>query len=598
MRNTVQKIVQKAGNDRGRLMDILLEIQAELGYVSGEVTDQLAEELGISRVDVEQTLSFYHFFRQEPRGEYTVYLNNSLVANMMGRVEVAAAFEKEAGCKFGSVTEDGRIGLFETADIGMNDQEPAALINGKVFTNLTPLVVRELVSGMRNGKKVEDMIRNYGDGKNGSDLVRAMVHNNIKQKGSVLFSAYSPGEGLTKALQMSPEKVISEVKDSYLRGRGGAGFPTGLKWEFCRRANKEVSYVFCNADEGEPGTFKERVLLTEYPHLIFEGMAISGYAIGAKHGVLYLRNEYDYLKAYLESVLEEMHEKKLLGDRILDTEEFGFDIRIQMGAGAYVCGEESALLESSEGKRGEPRNRPPFPVEKGYMDHPTIINNAETLCNVVKILKNGSEWYTMLGSQESAGTKLISVSGDCKYPGVYEVEWGIRVKDILDLAGASNIQAVQVGGPSAECIGPADFNRTISFEDLPTGGSFIIIGNKRDLIGDVVTNFLDFFIEESCGSCTVCRTMPTILKNKIAKILTGHGVQQDLEDLQDWGSKMKMANRCGLGQTAANPVLSTLKNFREKYEGLIRKDVDFDSGFDLASAVVDSCEHVGRTPNL
>ncbi len=597
MRNAVQNILKKFGNDRGRLMDILKGVQSELGFVNEEAKKLIAEGLDMSYVDVEQTLSFYHFFTDSSRGKYTVYLNNSAVAEMMGRSDVAAAFEREAGCKFGSVTEDGLIGLYDTSCIGMNDQEPAAIINGKVFTNLTSYDVKDLVAAMRSGKVVSDLITKYGDGKNSDGLIKAMVANNIRKSGDVLLTSHKAGEGMVKALDMEPAEVVDIVKASYLRGRGGAGFPTGLKWDFCRKSNGEVNFVLCNCDEGEPGTFKERILLTEYPELVFEGMIIAGYAIEAQEGILYLREEYEYMLAYLEAVLKGMRENNLLGENILG-KGFNYDIRIQLGAGAYVCGEESALIESCEGKRGEPRNRPPFPVQKGYMQQPSVVNNAETLASVVKILKNGADWYTMRGSRESTGTKLLSVSGDCKYPGVYEIEWGIRVRDILDMAGADDVQAVQVGGPSGECIGPKEFKRTICFEDLPTGGSIIIIGNKRNLIKDVVLNFIDFFIEESCGSCAPCRTLPPIMKNRLEKILNGHGVMQDVKDLEQWGAKMKMANRCGLGQTAANPILSTIRNFREKYEELIRKDVDFDSGFDLAAAVADSCEYVGRKPNL
>ena len=266
-----------------------------------------------------------------------------------------------------------------------------------------------------------------------------------------------------------------------VRGRGGAGFPTGLKWEFCRKSKGTYRYVFCNADEGEPGTFKDRVILTEYPNQLFEGMVIAGYAVGSTQGILYLRFEYRYLKKFLEKVLEEMRAKKLLGKSIGGKDGFDFDIRIQFGAGAYVCGEESALIESAEGKRGEPRDRPPFPAEKGYLDSPTVINNVETLCSVVKIVLNGSDWYRALGTAQSAGTKVISISGDCQFPGIYEVEWGFNIHDLLEMVGAEDVQAVQVGGPSGYCIGPDDFDRTLAYEDLSTGGSIIIFNNSRNL---------------------------------------------------------------------------------------------------------------------
>lgn len=599
METNVKNIIGKYNNDKTRLMDILTDIQAENGFIPTEAVDEVAGLLNISKVDVEQTLSFYHFFTDKPRGEYQVYLNNSAVANMMGRAEIANAFEEEVGNKFDACSQEGKIGLYSTACIGMNDQEPSAIINGKVFTKLSVEKVKTIVSDMKNGKAIDEMFNEYGDGQNSSELVKSMVLNNIRKRGEVLFSEYNPADGLKKAITMTPEEVIDEVKTSTVRGRGGAGFPTGLKWDFCRKSEGDARYVICNADEGEPGTFKERVLLTEYPQLIFEGMTIAGYAIDAKEGILYLRSEYVYLKEYLEHILQKLRDENLLGSNIAGKDGFDYDIRIQFGAGAYVCGEESALIESAEGKRGEPRNRPPFPVQKGYLQQPTVVNNVETLCSVVKIIQNGADWFTMLGSKESAGTKLLSISGDCKFPGVYEIEWGTRVREVLELAGAdTDVQAVQVGGPSGALVSVKDFKRNISFEDLPTGGSLIIIGKQRDILKDIVVNFTDFFIDESCGSCVPCRALTVIMKKKLDKIISGKGVPSDLEDLENWGAKMKIANRCGLGQTAANPILTSLNNFREKYEELLIKDKDFETGFDLEAAVAESCEVVGRTPNL
>jgi [NiFe] hydrogenase diaphorase moiety large subunit len=385
------------------------------------------------------------------------------------------------------------------------------------------------------------------------------------------------------------------VKESNLRGRGGAGFPTGMKWDFCSREAGD-HYVLCNADEGEPGTFKDRVLLTERAHMIFEGMAIGGYAIGAKEGILYLRGEYTYMKAYMESVLIEMRAKNLLGKNILG-KGFDFDIRVQFGAGAYVCGEESALIESSEGKRGEPRNRPPFPVQKGYKAKPTIVNNVETFCSAVKILEKGGAWYNAMGTQESAGTKLLSISGDCKMPGVYEIEWGMSIKEMLEMVGAEDVQAVQVAGPSGICLNPAQFDRKIALEDLPTGGSMIVIGKKRDLLKDVVVNFMHFFADESCGSCVTCRSFNTILKNSIEKVVSGHAIKKDLDDMLAWGEILRKTTRCGLGQTSSNPIATTIKNFRELYDARV-KNVDFLSEFDLQASVLESCAVVGRSSEI
>jgi len=577
----------------------LIAIQDIFQCIPDEAVNIISDQLGMSKVDVEQTITFYHFLSQEPVGKYAIYLNDSAVANINGRAEVVQAFEKELGIPFNSVTNDGLIGLWDTADIGMNDQEPAALINGVVFANLTPEKVKLLIAGMQAGNDVPDLMVEIGAELGSNELLSTMVKNNIRQKGALLFSGdYKVGQALRQAITRTPEEIVDDVKQSNLRGRGGAGFPAGIKWDFCRQSNSNEVYLVCNADEGEPGTFKERVILTRLPKLLFESMAIAGYAIGAQQGILYLRYEYRYMQAHLESVLQELHNKNLLGKDIAGKAGFNFDIRIQLGAGAYVCGEESALIESMEGKRGEPRNRPPFPVQKGYLDKPTVVNNVETLCSVVQVILEGAEWFKSFGTNESAGTKLLSISGDCKNPGIYEVEWGITVEKLLRRTGARNVQAVQVGGPSGTCIDPSQFNRTIAFEDLPTGGSIIIIGEERDLLRDFVLNFTNFFIEESCSSCGPCRALTVILRNKLLKILNGHGSMQDIDELYTWARFDRAANRCGLGQTAANPIMTTIENFRGLYESLVKTEETFVSTFNMEAAVAESCEAVGRVPNI
>ncbi|MFA5781390.1 MAG: NAD(P)H-dependent oxidoreductase subunit E [Bacteroidales bacterium] len=593
--NSVKEIVGKYAKDPKRLMDILIDVQNEFRHIPADAVSTISKELKMSKVDVEQTVSFYHFFTCKPVGKYAVYLNDSVVSCMMGREEIAKAFEKETGCKFGEVTNDGLIGLHNTACIGMNDQEPAAIINGVVFTKLTSQKVKDLIAGFKAGKAVTDLVKEYGDGVNGKFL-KTEVKNNIRKKGPVLFSEYTSGNALNKLVAMTPEQVISEVKNSNIRGRGGAGFPTGMKWEFCSK-NQGEKYVICNADEGEPGTFKDRVILTELPHIIFEGMTIGGYAIGAKQGILYLRAEYSYMKPYMKKVLADMRSNNLLGKNIAGKQGFDFDIRIQFGAGAYVCGEESALIESAEGKRGEPRNRPPFPVESGYLNQPTIVNNVETLCSTVRIIEKGADWYKGFGTEKSTGTKVLSISGDCKFPGVYEIEWGMSIKEMLEMCGAENVQAVQVAGPSGICISPKMFDRKIANEDLPTGGSMIVIGQHRNLLKEVVANFMEFFTDESCGSCVPCRALTPVLKNKLEKILDGKGVKQDIDDMLKLGKMMKDLNRCGLGQTAANPVITTIENFREKYEALVKEPKqDGIYEFDMKAAVKESCDFAGRKP--
>jgi [NiFe] hydrogenase diaphorase moiety large subunit len=405
----------------------------------------------------------------------------------------------------------------------------------------------------------------------------------VRKKGRIIFSEFSPGSAIRMALSMTPDTVIDEIKKSNLRGRGGAGFPTGLKWELCRKSTGNRHIVICNAEEGEPGTFKDHILLTELPRMIFEGMVLGAFAINADHGILYLRAEYDYLMPFLENALENMRKENLLGRNIAGKAGFDFDIRIIVGAGAYICGEESALIESAEGHRGEPRNRPPFPVESGYLGYPTVVNNVETFCCAVRIIEKGADWFRASGTPKSSGTKLLSVSGDCGKPGVYEAEFGITVRELLEMTEAENTQAVQVGGPSGTCISGSQFQRKICYEDLATGGSIIVIDKSRNLL-EIVRNFMKFFVDESCGYCVPCRAGNVLLKNMLEKILRGNGTEKELKEMEELGKIVKSMSRCGLGQTSPNPVLSTLQNFPELYLTLVNKDKDFISEFDMAKA--------------
>ena len=597
MKMNYDDIISRHPTEPSRLLDIIRDVQGRAGHVPEEAIAQIAERLKLSEAEVRGVVTFYHFTSLNPRGTYTVYLNTAITSWMQGRATVARAFEEEAGIQFGEVTGDGLIGLFPTSCVGMNDQEPSAIINGVVFTRLTPLKARQLVRAMKTGKRIQDLVTEFGDGANQSNLVQSMVSNHIRRKGPVIFGPYEPGAAVQKAVARKPEEVIDEIKKANLLGRGGAGFPTGLKWEFCRKEKLDRRFVVCNADEGEPGTFKDRVILTELPQLLFEGIVVAGYAVGAKEGVLFLRSEYAYLRDHLEAVLERMRQERILGPDIAGSKGFSFDIIISTGAGSYVCGEETALLESAEGRRGEPRNRPPFPVQFGYLGFPTTVNNVETLCTAAKIIVYGATWFRSMGTSKSSGTKLLSISGDCERPGVYELEFGLSIQELLDIVGARDAFAVQVGGPSGACISRQDFRRKIAFEDLPTGGSVMVFGPWRNLF-EIVGNFMDFFIDESCGWCTPCRVGNSLLKGRLEKIMSGRGTAQDLKDLEAWGKLIRAMSRCGLGQTSPNPILTTLQNFRDLYEGAIDPQKEFVPDFDLADATLAAARLTGRRPVL
>ena len=387
----------------------------------------------------------------------------------------------------------------------------------------------------------------------------------IDRNGPVIFSPIEPWTGLNQALKLDRSELLDVIRDSNLRGRGGAGFPTGVKWNLAAVANDEEKYIVCNADEGEPGTFKDRVLLSELSRLFLEGMIISAFAIGAKKGFLYLRGEYKAFLPGLNKELADLRKTNYLGKSILGKKGFDFDIEIRLGSGAYVCGEETALIESLEGNRGEPRNRPPFPVNTGFNGHPTVVNNVETFAAVVHVVAKGADWFKKIGTEKSAGSKLLSISGDCTKPGVYEVVYGISINDVLKMVGAKNTKAVQVGGASGTCLAKKDFKRKIGFEDLSTGGSIIIFNSKRKML-DVADNFLRFFEEESCGQCTPCREGIPVLIDAVDLIKSSKCDKAYLEDILSLAETMQLASKCGLGQSAPNALVAILENFKDEYK--------------------------------
>ena len=589
----VKSICAEHPNDRSRMMDIVRAIQTEFGCVSGEAMETVARAVDSHRVEVESVVSFYSFLSERPKGKVVIRLSDDVIDEMKGSAAVAEAFKEALGIGFGETTPGG-ITLEWTACIGMSDQAPACLVNDEVITYLSADRAKDIVGRLKEHMDPKKLVGRLGDGNNAHNLVRSMVHNNVRQTGEVLFAPMTPGAALERALAMTLAEVIRDVKTARLRGRGGAGFPTGMKWEFARGANGDKRYVLCNADEGEPGTFKDRVILTECPDLLFEGMTIAGYAIGAKEGVMYLRGEYAYLLAFLEDVLKRRRAEGLLGKAVGGKEGFDFDVRIQMGAGAYICGEETSLISSAEGLRGDPKTRPPFPAQKGYQGCPTTVNNVETFCCAARILERGPGWFAQTGSKGSPGTKLLSICGDCTRPGVYEVPFGIPLREVLDLCGAEDAAAVQMGGPSGQMVAPDDFDKTICYDDLATGGSVIVFGPNRDLLR-VVDKFMEFFVDESCGYCTPCRVGNVLLKNRLEKIIAGRGEPSDLDYMRELGETVKLASRCGLGQTSPNPILTTLKNLPGIYEKVLIEPQDgLQPSFDIQAALDDAKAIAGR----
>jgi len=363
--------------------------------------------------------------------------------------------------------------------------------------------------------------------------------------------------------EMTPEQVIEELKASGLRGRGGAGFPCGVKWEMARNASGDDKYVICNADEGEIGTFKDRYILENDPFTLIEGMAIAAYAIGARQAYIYLRAEYHFLL-------------DLLTEAIRQAEENGYlkhvDIEVREGAGAYICGEESALMDSIEGKRGEVRYKPPFPPTEGLWQQPTTINNVETLMNIPRILLNGADWYNQMGTERSKGTKVLSVCGDVEKPGVYEMVLGSSLRElVIDLARAENVKMVQIGGATGRVIDEAQLDTPLSFETLLGAGAITVYNESRDVI-DIIHRTMEFLAEESCGKCTPCREGTTVMVEMLERLTEGEGRKNDINVLEELSSTMMLSSLCGLGQAAPNPVMDSLEHFRNDYEQRIKED--------------------------
>lgn len=594
LEENVTNICTIFGNDRSRMMDIVQAVQSRWGFVPGQAMDLIARKTGSQRVEVKSVVSFYAFLSENPVGKVTIRLCNDIIDTMAGADEVAGALSEELGIPFGKTTRDGRFSLLYTPCIGLCDQAPSALVNDVMVTRLTSNTAHEMVRELKKHQDPSKLVKSLGDGNNSHELIHSMVVNNIRERGAVIFGERQANLGLKNAIVMGPAKVIQVIKESRLRGRGGAGFSAGMKWEFTRTATGSSKVVICNADEGEPGTFKDRVILTECPDLMFEGMTIAGFAIGASSGILYLRGEYAYLRPWLEHVLSERRSQGLLGENVAGQSGFNFDIRIQMGAGAYICGEETSLISSAEGQRGDPKNRPPFPAQKGFLGRPTAVNNVETLCCASRILEKGAAWFSSLGTEKSAGTKLLSISGDCSRPGIYEVEFGVSISALLEKAGAKDARAVQVGGASGLMVPPREYGRKICFDDLATGGSIMIFGPGRNLL-KVAEAFMDFFVEESCGYCTPCRVGNVLLKQYLQRVLDGKAEAADLERMQELALTVKTMSRCGLGQTSPNPILSTLQHFRSEYEVLLRNGGDGQQlTFDLKQTVQEAEQLMGR----
>lgn len=580
-----RQLLSISGNDAGRLLQHLHAIQLRFSHIPDASVTELVAALGVTDAQVRGTIGFYAFLHDAPRGDYDVLFSDSITDHMLGSRALLHDLCTRLGVDVGVPRSDGRVTVATTSCTGMCDQGPAILVNGRAVTNLDNYRIQNVAALIENRTLLQDWPSAYFE-----------VKDNIQRADLVLANHLDPGSALAALSVHGPIGILDAIDASGLLGRGGAGYNTARKWKFCRDAdggpdgNDRV--VVCNADEGEPGTFKDRILLNSFADEIFEGMTLCAGTIGARQGFLYLRGEYLYLREQLEQVLQARRRAGLLGTGIGGRAGFDFDIEIHMGAGAYVCGEESALIESLEGKRGIPRVRPPYPVTFGYLGKPTVVNNVETLVKTAQIAVKGSDWFRAAGTERSTGTKLLSVSGDCAAPGIYEFPFGVSIQAVLEACGARDAQAVQVSGAAGQTIPAERFRRRIAFEDVATAGSFMVFNRERDLL-DMVQNFAHFFVHESCGFCTPCRIGGALVRDLVDKVHAGNASRHDLGELRAVGDLMKASSQCGLGVTAPNAILDTLNKFPQIYEKRLTQKT-YEPAFDLDAALQEAREITGR----
>ena len=541
---------------RSGLLPALHAAQRLFGWLPEPVAAEIARSLNIPLVDVHGVIEFYTMFYNAPVGRRIIRVCVDPACGLKNADGILHHLCAHHGIQPSQTTPDGSLTVEASPCLGLCEQAPAALVNDQAETNIDLTSNSYELGRPRSivGTSMRLLTANCGHGTA-----------SLAQHGEYL--------GLQKALGLRPDEVVAQVKASGLVGRGGAAFPTGIKWEGAAQASGSPKYIVCNADESEPGTFKDRVLLLDDPHSVIEGMLIAGYAVGASKGYVYLRGEYPYIVPVLEHALAEAIDAGCLGQNIQDS-GFSFDIEIRLGAGAYICGEETALFESIEGKRGFPRVKPPFPTTCGVFGKPTVINNVETLFNVPLILSRGVEEFRRIGTEKSPGPKLFCVSGDVLQPGVFEVPFGVTLRELIDLAGGMAggmaLQAVLFGGAAGAFATREHLDVRLTFEDLraaglPLGSGVVMVFNESRDMRDVLKRLGHFFAHESCGKCYPCQMGTQRQKEILERIADDRILPGDLERLQDIGWTMTDASLCGLGQTAASAVLSAIKLWPELF---------------------------------
>ncbi|MFQ5817565.1 MAG: NADH-quinone oxidoreductase subunit NuoF [Terriglobia bacterium] len=575
---------QRYPSPRSPLIPMLLFAQDELGCVRDELVDFLAQELGLRRLQVEETVSYYSMLRRRPAGRYHLQICTNVCCMLRGGCHVLAHARKTLAVPPKQPTADGLFSYEEVECIGACTGAPAIQVNYDYYENLTVDAFAQLLSDLRAGKKPEPVPFTSGvfPDRPQPTEVRVLTGHFTPDPAPGLdhYRRHDGYMALAKALKaMTPEQVIEEVKASNLRGRGGAGFPTGMKWGFVPRDTNKPNYVIANADESEPGTCKDRPLMEFAPHQLIEGMLLAAYAVGAHQGYIYIRGEYRYVLDILDRALAEASAAGYLGKNILGS-GFDFGLSTHTGAGAYECGEESALMESLEGKRGYPRIRPPFPAVVGLYGCPTVINNVETLSSVPAIIRKGSTWYSGLGTPRNGGTRLFCISGHVNRPGIYELPMGFPLRRMIDeVAGGvwrgKKLKAVIPGGSSTPVLTPQEIDVAMDFDSVAKAGSMlgsgaVVVMDEDTCMVDVARRIMQFYAHESCGWCIPCREGTTWLHKLLDRFHAGAGRAQDIPLLGQLSRNMLGKTFCPLGDAAAMPAIAIVEKFRAEFEEHLR----------------------------
>ena len=564
---------------RSALIPMLMYAQDEFGYISDEVIAEIAARLELRTVQVQETLEYYSMLHRKPMGKYHVQVCTNVACMLRGGNELLDRAKKRLEIGHKEVTKDGVFSLEEVECIGACTGAPAMQINYDFYENLTPASFDGLIQELDFGRRAEPVTVISGalHAREAGEIPVISKRWGIENSTNIDVFLQNDGyQALEKALkQMTPESIIDEMKKSNLRGRGGAGFPTGMKWSFVPKDSPKAKYVICNADESEPGTCKDRPLMEMDPHQLIEGMVIAGRAIGSHQGFIYIRGEYRYVLDIVQGAITEAYERGYLGKNVLGS-GFDYDLLIHTGAGAYECGEESALMESLEGKRGYPRIKPPFPAVVGLYGCPTIINNVETLSAVPAIILGGGEAYANLGTPKNGGTRLLCVAGHVNKPGIYEIPLGMNMKEfIYGMAGGitagKKLKAVIPGGSSCPLLTADEIDIPMDYDSVAKAGSMLgsggmVVMDEDTCMVDMARRIMHFYAHESCGWCIPCREGTTWLRKMLERFHAGYGREEDIDMLSELSKNILGRSFCPLGDAAAMPTISIVQKWRNEFE--------------------------------